>query len=191
MIEKIKDVSRRYKKYLIGFLIAVIFTVTITIFANAWSNNNKLIWRNPIKQALVFQGFMLVQKREPERIYIGKEQLDEFIDASGNRPIAEKVIEKFGAVYGVTALQILKAESGLNPNALHVNDNKTVDLGCVQINSIHFNKDFTPADALDCDKALDWMEKKARNDAVSAGSKEKYIFTAWAAYNNGSFMAVK
>lgn len=58
--------------------------------------------------------------------------------------------------------KIINCESRWNPDAYHVNKNGTVDLGLVQINSIH--KNISNHDKLDFKKAIDWMIAKINKD---------------------------
>lgn len=59
-------------------------------------------------------------------------------------------------------LMIVKCESNFNPIALNGNKNGTVDIGLVQVNSIH--KDISVQDRLDPYKSIDWMIKKRLHD---------------------------
>ncbi|KKQ26897.1 MAG: hypothetical protein US42_C0019G0007 [Candidatus Magasanikbacteria bacterium GW2011_GWC2_37_14] len=57
---------------------------------------------------------------------------------------------------------IITCESRWNPDAMGVNNNRSVDLGLWQINSIH--KDISNADKLDYQKATDWAISKRLKD---------------------------
>ena len=57
---------------------------------------------------------------------------------------------------------IISCESRWNPDAIGVNNNRTVDLGLWQINSIH--KDISNAEKLDYQKATDWAIAKRIKD---------------------------
>jgi soluble lytic murein transglycosylase-like protein len=67
-----------------------------------------------------------------------------------------------------TFISMIFGESRFNQNALGVNTNKTVDLGLLQINSIHTKPNaslpISVADALDPYKAIDWAIKKRLKD---------------------------
>ena len=56
------------------------------------------------------------------------------------------------------ALKVARCESGLNPNALGVNHNGTVDRGVFQLNSVH--KGISNADAFDYRKNTDYAVQK-------------------------------
>lgn len=58
------------------------------------------------------------------------------------------------------AYAIISCESKWNESAYNINKNKTIDAGIWQINSIHYNKDFTIKDALDYKKATHWAIAK-------------------------------
>lgn len=94
-------------------------------------------------------------------------------------PIKKYICDKFGVWDCKTALAIVDAESHFQEEAIHVNDNGTVDLGCWQINSIHFKAGtITAKDALDCKKATDWAYNKFKADKG---------WSAWSTFINGSF----
>jgi soluble lytic murein transglycosylase-like protein len=67
-----------------------------------------------------------------------------------------------------TFISMIFGESRFNSNALGVNTNKTVDLGLLQINSIHTKPGaslpISVIDALDPYKAIDWAIKKRLKD---------------------------
>jgi len=62
----------------------------------------------------------------------------------------------------VEAEAIITCESRWNPDAMGVNNNRTVDLGLWQINSIH--KDISNAEKLDYQKATEWAIAKRIKD---------------------------
>jgi hypothetical protein len=57
---------------------------------------------------------------------------------------------------------IINCESKWNPDVIGFNNNRTVDMGLWQINSIH--KDISNADKLDYKKATDWAIAKRLKD---------------------------
>ena len=63
------------------------------------------------------------------------------------------------------ALKVARCESNLNPNAIHVNTNGTVDRGIFQINSVH--KDLKNVDAFDWKKNIDYAVQRI------------YTFSGW------------
>ena len=155
-----------------------------------WTNYHEFVFPDKlIVWELKVNKLFEIKERETQKPivvvqYQNEEELNQIVRASGNVPIAEKVMKAFGPVYGPTAIAIIKGESGMNCSAWNANTNDTIDIGLVQANSIHFNDEFTINDALDCDKAIAWMEQKARRDAQASGIDAKYDFRAWVYYNN-------
>ena len=104
----------------------------------------------------------------------------------GNRIYTEKVLESYIQIPEVKAAEqlsvkdyawteakkhgldpvnfilVIWGESRFNPEALGVNNNKTVDIGLLQINSIH--KDISLSERLDPYKSIDWAIKKRLHD---------------------------
>lgn len=77
-----------------------------------------------------------------------------------------------------TAVAIAKAESGLRCDAQNVNKGtNSLDLGVMQINSVHLKKGWKVADLLDCHKNIDLAYE------IYKGSG----WGAWSTYNNKSF----
>jgi soluble lytic murein transglycosylase-like protein len=78
-----------------------------------------------------------------------------------------------------TFISMIFGESRFNQNAIGVNKNGTVDLGLLQINSIHMTPKasalISPVDALDPYKAIDWAIKKRLKDGN---------YSAWVAAQN-------
>ncbi len=70
-------------------------------------------------------------------------------------------------------INLAKCESALNPDAYHVNNNKTVDLGILQINSVHYTKDnMSAVCALDVYCAARWS-----NEQIKKGNG--HIWVCW------------
>jgi len=72
----------------------------------------------------------------------------------------------------LTMIRIAKCESGLRPDAINLNSNKTADLGVLQINDVH-NKRISRADRLDFKKNIDFGWKL---------QTEQGGFQAWVCY---------
>jgi hypothetical protein len=79
------------------------------------------------------------------------------------------------------ALAIASAESGLRCDAVHINDNNTVDLGVFQLNSVHLKKggNWTLANMGDCYKNVDLAYEMFKEQG----------WQPWVAYLNGSYLA--
>ena len=61
-------------------------------------------------------------------------------------------------------VNLAKCESSLNPDAYHINNNKTVDLGLFQINSVHYKKDnMSAVCALDVYCSARWSNEQIKN----------------------------
>ena len=109
-------------------------------------------------------GPMPVYAKEPE-VFISCENPKGYLECQVNQ---HKITWKqYDRMY-----KIIQCESAWNPDAYHVNTNGSVDLGLVQINSIH--KDISNADKLDFKKSIDWMIKKIKKDGG---------FSAWSCNN--------
>jgi len=92
---------------------------------------------------------------------------------------AEKYIfEKFGIEDYKIAISIAKAESGLREDAIHINNNGTIDVGIFQINSIHFTKEFC--------QLKDVASTKGNIDCAYEIYKASG-WSPWVAFNNGNF----
>ena len=90
----------------------------------------------------------------------------------------EYIRAKFGN-HGDIAVAIVKAESGLKADIVHVNNNNSVDFGCWQVNSVHLGQ--VDVDTLlDCKKATDWVYDNLYQDQG---------FNPWSAYKNGAYLA--
>ncbi len=76
-----------------------------------------------------------------------------------------------------TAIAVAKAESGLRCDAQNINKNGSIDLGIMQINSIHLKKGWKAKDLLDCDKNIELAY------SIYKGSG----WSAWSAYKNGTY----
>ena len=76
------------------------------------------------------------------------------------------------------ALAISRAENGTRQcDRINVNNNKSVDVGLFQVNSIHFKKGYTLKDLADCDTNI----KIAYEIYKSSG------WHPWVAFKNGSY----
>lgn len=85
-------------------------------------------------------------------------------------PIEEKIRKVFPEDYEIM-LAIAKAESSMNPEAVHVNTNGTIDCGLLQINSVH---------GYECE----WLKDPDNNLKAGREVYEKQGLTAWTTYQN-------
>lgn len=96
-------------------------------------------------------------------------------------PIEEYICQKWGVWDCQTAIAVAKAEGMNHPaDGFNINTNGTIDVGYFRINSIHFKKAgcslkeiVDPYKNVDC--AFSIYESQGRS------------WTAWVAFNNGSF----
>lgn len=88
--------------------------------------------------------------------------------------IEEKIQKKFPECPEVM-IAIAKAESNLDPKAININTNKSIDIGLFQINSVH-------------DKEQLKLFDVDTNIEVAREIYEKQGLQAWASFNNKSFM---
>lgn len=95
------------------------------------------------------------------------------ITAERELTIDEKIEKAFGKDAKIM-LAIAKAESHLNREAINVNNNKTIDVGIFQINSVH-------------NYSLEFLLDVDNNIQVAKEIFEKQGFEGWASYNNDSF----
>lgn len=67
-------------------------------------------------------------------------------------------------------VNLARCESSLNPQAYHVNNNKTVDLGLFQWNSVHYSHRITPSCALDV-----YCSARAANEEIKKGNLHIWV----------------
>jgi hypothetical protein len=76
------------------------------------------------------------------------------------------------------ALAVSQAENGTRQcDRINVNNNKSVDVGIFQLNSIHFKKGYTLKDFADC----------KQNIQIAYSIFKQQGWTPWSAYNNNSY----
>lgn len=93
---------------------------------------------------------------------------------------SEMTVEQYACSKGWNckiALAVAKAESGQRCDAQNVNTNKTLDLGYMQINSVHLKKGWKVTELLDCKKNIDYAYE----------IYEAQGFEPWSSYKNGSY----
>lgn len=75
-----------------------------------------------------------------------------------------------------TAIAVAKAESGLRCNATNLNNNKSVDSGLYQINSVHKAK-YQGKDIFDCQTNIE----------IAYQIYKAQSWNPWVAYNTGAY----
>ena len=158
----------------LGFVVVMTSLFAAFVAVSNWFNEYEVVFQKVIE--VKTQSPVRVEKREMVSpvVYVSVEKA---IEDAPNIAIAKYIIEKFGNEYAATALAIQKAENGsMNPEAVHINDNATIDVGVFQINTLHFGKDYCGSlrEILDPYKNVDC----AYNIFVRNG----YSFNAWSSY---------
>jgi hypothetical protein len=158
--------------YATAVLLSVSLIVVTAYKVNKFFALNQLMIRSPV--ILRIQSPIFFIPRRPQ-IMIRS------IGNSGNSPLTPDqryLCDKFGKDCAI-ALAIFRAESHYNPKALHINKNNTVDIGCMQINSVHLAKINTSnVNLLNCRDNI---------DVAYTIYKQWKGFGAWRAYTNGSY----
>ena len=163
-------------KILVGLFITILLICGLiyTIKAvNSWFDKHYFSFTQPVEVKL--NQPITVKERKP---IIQKMVLN--YPGEVDTPIKQYICDKFGVYTCRIALAIVEAESNFNDQAMHVNTNGSVDLGCWQINFPTHLKTITPADALDCKKATDWAFEKYTRDGN---------FNAWTTYINKNYLS--
>ena len=154
-------------KLAIGFTIIAWSIYGVVTFINSHEFRSPILFQNPIPLK-VEQINIISPIGSPSAKQVSKPLTDE-----------EYIRAKFGK-HGDIAVAIAKAESGLRADAVNVNNNNSVDVGCWQVNSIHFSKGVSMETLLDCKKATDWVYD---NLYLYQG------FNPWVAFKTGSYLA--
>jgi hypothetical protein len=167
---------KRSHKLIIATVVAIacfLLAGTAVVLVAGWFDHNRIVFHSPIE--LAFFQPVKVEERKPE-IIVEKFVLDypEPIDT----PLKKYICDKWGAFDCKTALAVFTAESGLREDAIHPNNNGTVDFGIGQINSIHFKR---PGCSL-----KEVVDQYKNVDCAFSIWKEQG-WTPWVAFNSGSF----
>ena len=151
------------------FFLAAVGTITIA----HWFDRNRLVFHAPVEIAF-FQP-VRIEERKPE-IIVERFQLD--YPGEIDTPIKKYICDKWGPFECKTALAVFTAESGLREDALHINENNTIDFGIAQINSIHYKK-------AGC--SLKEITDQYKNVDCAFQIWEASGWGAWVAFNNSNF----
>lgn len=191
-------VSNKIALSALTIVVAVIICITSVaikalLFLNAHFSRYEYKTQQPITVALRSFLVRLEKPQVPEVVYVdsAKLELDKDIEAFGEqKDIARYICEKWGVVECKTALAVASAESGMREDAWNYNppytDDQgnyhpaTLDLGIMQVNSIHWGKPGCSMEELtngykniDCAYEI-WKASK---------------WSAWSAYNNNAYLA--
>jgi hypothetical protein len=135
-------------KILTIILFALIFGTALLFGVNQFFDKNKLEFERPIQVSLHFP------------IRVEQRQLTNIIQVIGgeNLPLTENekyLCIKFGDQCK-TALEVQRRENPKgNCEAFYINNNGTIDLGFMQINSVHLNSNITLSQLVDCKSNID------------------------------------
>ena len=154
------------------------------VAVNGWFETHRLVFAPPV--VVTLNKPVRVEERKPE-VIIEKYTLDypEPIDT----PLKKYICEKWGPFDCKTALAVFTAESGLREEAVHINNNDTIDIGVAQINTVHFKKEgCSLKEIVDAKKNVDcayriWDE----SDPDHKLGDGKGSFTPWVGFWNGNF----
>ena len=94
-------------------------------------------------------------------------------------PLKKYICDKFGVYDCKTALAVASAESGLREQAVHINNNNTIDVGIFQINSIHFKQE-------GC--SLKEIIDQYKNVDCAYGIWKVQGWNPWVAFINGNYL---
>jgi hypothetical protein len=144
---------------------------------NVWSSKDRLIQKPVVVLLDVFTRPVLVSTPKKTIVIYPTIKIDE--TEKDLTPIESYIKAKFGYDYKIM-LAIAKAESGLNPSAYHANDNGSIDIGILQINSSHFKQ-------VGC--SLPEVIDPYKNIDCAYSIYKASGMTAWSAFNNGSYLA--
>jgi hypothetical protein len=175
---KLNNISKglNRKKIKIIAIVVLIVAILMVLFVfvekvNAWYNTHYFQF-NPIVQ-MKFNHPIEIMKRVPIVQNIVLEYPSEV-----DTPIKKYICNEFGPYNCEVALAIVTAESNFNDQAIHVDSNETVDLGCWQINFPTHSSQISPEDALNCYRATDFAYKMF----------EQQGFRPWTTYTSGSYL---
>ena len=166
----------KVKNILAIIIIVLILTTTLGYVGvqqiNRFFSDNELKFNQVLKVDI--KSPMEIKKREPQIKQVVLDYPDEI-----NTDLEKYICVKFGVYECKTALAIAQAESGLREDAIGINNNRTVDLGVFQINSVHFKKEgCSPKELLDQFKNVDC----AFNIFKASG------FSPWVTFKNGNYL---
>ncbi len=121
-----------------------------------------------------------VEKTQDSVIYSAIDKNEKIVY---NQDIENYIVQIFGS-QSQTALAVAKCESGLNPNATHLNSNSSIDFGVFQINSSHFShvEGDTPQEKTD--NLFNWQY----NIAFAYQLYSATSWDSWTCYSTGKYL---
>jgi len=172
---KFAKISTR-EKVMVGALSMVVITLLITLGAVKiadWFNFHEVVFTRPVKVSFHQPVEVKTRGKEMLQPVVVIEYPDEI-----DTPIEIAICDKWGKFNCQVALAIASAESNMNCEAMNVNDNKTVDYGLFQINSIHWEKFGGLKNLVSCEQQID----------AAYALWEEQGWNPWVVYQNGSFL---
>lgn len=168
-----KRFSNKVKAHIVLGIVLLSFTFYSFYKINQFFETHKFVFQSPITihtQTPLYIAARIIQVVKAEYI------VDEHISPLTSDQ--QYACDKFGKDCN-TAIAIMRAESNSNHNAYNINKDESVDLGCFQINTIHLkNIDTTNINLLNCKDNIDVAYKIY---------SQQHNFSAWSAFNNGSY----
>jgi hypothetical protein len=148
-------------KILIIIFLVLVFGTALLFGVNQFFDKNKLKFERPIQVSFNWP------------IQVEQRQLVNVIQVTGgeNLPLTENekyMCMKFGDQCK-TALEIQRRENVKGDcNAFYVNNNGTIDLGFMQLNSVHLTQEITLAQLVDCKGNIDIAYEIYKRDGWKA-----------------------
>jgi len=146
---------------LLGIVLSIIGIWTGVRAVANWGSTHEIVSQQVLSMSIQYP-FRIEDRKPLVLASIEKQALMPELDTD----IERYICEKFGIVECRTALAIAEAESNLNCNAFHVNDNGSVDFSIFQLNSVHLKKggEWTLENMANCKKNVDlayelWTEQ--------------------------------
>jgi hypothetical protein len=163
---------------LLGILLSIIGLWTGVRAVANWGGTHEILGQRMI--SLSIQLPFRIETRKPLSVL---SPLGEAVLKTIDDPLSDKqtaVMTKFGSVEFKVVDAIIKCESNYNAEAIHYNSNGTYDAGLMQINQLHWNKEYCPfglKDLLDVNNNIECgYQIYLRNNKS---------FQAWSSLGNG------
>lgn len=126
----------KYVSLLVLLLVAVLFLAKAL---NSWFDVNRIVFHKAVE--IEVHNPITIEKRKPVEVVSPLvQEILENNNLTNLNPVEQIILDVFGIQDFKTARAVAKCESGFRCNALNVNSNGTVDYGCFQINSIHWER---------------------------------------------------
>jgi hypothetical protein len=174
-------------KLLAGFLVLLLIVGLINALQIAitnWYETHTIIRHKPVVVQLAWP--LEIVKREAQTQEVIR--IIETIPAPNDleTDIEKKIYELWGIENYRIAIAVARAESNLNCNAFHINDNGSADFSIFQVNSLWI-KNYSLAEVADCERNIEIAhEIWDRGDGTLGNDKGSW--SPWVAAKNGAFL---